>query len=70
MLSWLAYGHEFLTSASGGDVLIAWENLALKRSRKAQLGNGEGRGRRESERKRKTYFAERMKEKKQNSSLC
>lgn len=59
VLSWV-------TSGSTGDVLIAWKNLVIKGSRKAQLKNRVGGKKRESE--RETYFAERMKEKKQNSS--
>lgn len=42
ILSWLAYGHAFLISASRGDVLIAWGNLALNGSRKAQFRKGRG----------------------------
>lgn len=49
ILSWLAYGHALLISASRGDVLIAWENLALNGTRKAQFRKGGG-GRRGSER--------------------
>lgn len=45
ILSWLAYGHAFLISASRGDVLIAWGNLALNGSRKAQFRKGGGGGR-------------------------
>lgn len=52
ILSWLAYGHAFLISASRGDVLIAWGNLALNGSRKAQFRKGGGGGGRVRERKR------------------
>lgn len=69
ILSWLAYCREFLTGASGGDVLIAWETECLKEAEKHNLEMGKGGGKkREWERARETYFAERMKEKKQNSS--
>lgn len=57
----------FFTSASVSDALIAWENLALHESRKARFEE-EGRGWEKHKEERETNFAERVKEKKQNSS--
>lgn len=56
ILSWLAYCHKFLTSASGGHVLIAWENLALKEAEKHNLETGGGRGERSERESERVLF--------------